>query len=393
MSSYTRTPSHELFPTKGPVKSSQLIGRADELASLVSQLIAGNHQILAGPRRTGKTSVCDAAIAQLRTKKAYVVSVDLFAVETLAVLAELIALRAISNRPAVKKVLPALRRASSRVGQAAQMSATLKHEFGTDIEFAFTPLRSQKTASDQFDYSLNLLEKLAVADGRPIVLYLDEFQEIEAAGHRFGDPDLITKKMRAILQRSPHVTCVFAGSIEHMMRELFASKTRAMYQFGGFFALSPISNDAWVDGLRKFYQADKTSITDAALALLLETSGGAPRATMLLAQQSHVAAVEKGTFSVDATEVFQGIDYAMGAELPAHESEIVRIRGMRAHALTIAQRVARAEPPYGAKLDAKQVGRALESLRNAGLVVQVKAGEWQLVDPLFRRYLERFSAF
>ncbi len=126
-----------------------------------------------------------------------------------------------------------------------------------------------------------------------------------------------------------------------------------MYQFGGFFTLSPILNDVWADGLRKVYQADKNLITDAALTLLLETSGGAPRATMLLAQQSHVVAVEKGSFIVDATEVFQGIDYALAAEQPAHESEIVRIRGMRAHALTVAQRIARAEAPYAAKLDAK----------------------------------------
>ncbi|MGA2875196.1 MAG: ATP-binding protein [Nitrososphaerales archaeon] len=381
-----------MFPTKGPVLPSQLIGRRDEVAALVSQLNAGNHQIVVGPRRTGKTSVCDAASAALRTKKAYVVSVDLFEVDTLNVLAERIALQAISNRPAVKKLLPALRRATARVGKAAQMSATLKHEFGTDIEFAFTPLRSQKTAIDQFDYSLHLLEKLAVSDGHPVVLYLDEFQEIEASGNRFGDPDLIAKKIRAILQRSPHVTCIFAGSIEHMMRGLFASKSRAMYQFGGFFVLSPILNDVWADGLRKVYKADKTSITDAALAHLLEVSGGAARATMLLAQQSHVVAVEKGVFTVDVTEVLQGIDYALAAEQPAHESEIVRIRGMRAHSLSRAQSIARSEPPYAAKLDAKQVGRALESLRKAGLIVQVETREWQFVDPLFRRYLERFSA-
>ena len=91
--------------------------------------------------------------------------------------------------------------------------------------------------------------------------------------------------------------------------------------------------------------------------------------------------------------VFQGIDYAMAAEQPAHESEIVRMRGLRAHALSIALRVARAEPRYGAKLDAKQVGRALDSLRNAGLIVQARTGDWRLVDPLLRRYLQRFSTF
>jgi len=392
MASYPRTPSNDLFPTKGPVAPAQLIGRVDELASLVGQLSAGNHQILVGPRRTGKTSICDAAVQSLRAKKSYVVHVDLFEIESLGELAERIALNAIANRSVVKKVLPALKRASAVVGQAAQVSATLKHEFGADIEFAFAPLRTRKTANEQFDYALNLLEKLAVADGHQVVLYLDEFQEIEAPSQRFGDPDLVTKKMRAILQRSPHVTCIFAGSVEHMMRVLFSSRTRAMYQFGGFFPLSPITDDAWRDGLSKAYESDETAITDAALTLLLETFEGAARTTMLLAQQAHVVSVEKGLFNIDATEVYQGIEYAMAAEQPAHESEIARIRSLRAHAFSTAQRIARSEAPYGATLDAKQVGRALDSLRDAGIIVQSGTKDWQLVDPLFRRYLERFSS-
>ena len=373
--------------------SRRLIGRDADLGGLVTQLSAGSHQILAGPRRTGKTSICDAAASRLQKNGFYAVSVDLFALESLAALAERITARAIANRPPVKKIQPGLRAAGRTVRQSARITATLKNEFGTDIEFAFTPGRAQRNPEAAFDYALGLLERLAIADNRQLILYLDEFQEIAVSGHRFGDPDMITKKMRAILQRSPHVTCLFAGSIEHMMRELFGTQARAMYQFGSFFTLDPIERDSWVAGLRKAYQRDKCTITDTALELLLGTSAGAPRATMLLAQQSHVVAVEQGLVVIDTTEVLQGLDYAMAAEQPAHESEVARIRKSGVHAFPVALRIARGEAPYGSELDAKQTGRALKALRNAGIAAQVKARDWHIVDSLLARYLIKFDTF
>ena len=39
--SYSRIPSQELFPTKGPVPPEHMIGRVDDLGSLVTQLEAG----------------------------------------------------------------------------------------------------------------------------------------------------------------------------------------------------------------------------------------------------------------------------------------------------------------------------------------------------------------
>ncbi len=292
----------------------------------------------------------------------------------------------------MKKVLPAIRRTGRKASEAARVTATLKHDFGTDIELALTPGATHRTSTEQFEYALELLEELAVADKKQLVLYLDEFQEIEATGLRFGKPETIARQMRAILQRSPHVTCLFAGSIKHMMDDIFATENRAMYQFGGFFTLEPIENNVWIQGLREAYLRDKTTITDAGMELLLATSEGAPRATMLLAQQSHVAAVEQGAFVVDATEVHEGIEYAMSAEQPTHEGEVSRIRSLRAHAFQVAQRIALGEAPYGADLDAKQVGRALESLRNVGIAVQAGGRTWRLVDPLLSRYLTRFSA-
>jgi hypothetical protein len=54
-----------------------------------------------------------------------------------------------------------------------------------------------------------------------VVVFFDEFQEVASPQRPYGDPDRLTKRMRAIFQRSTDVSYLFAGSIEHLMRDLF----------------------------------------------------------------------------------------------------------------------------------------------------------------------------
>ncbi len=59
--------------------SAQLIGRGRDIEELSDALLAGINVVLAGPRRTGKTSVACAALARAQTEAGvYVAAVDLF---------------------------------------------------------------------------------------------------------------------------------------------------------------------------------------------------------------------------------------------------------------------------------------------------------------------------
>jgi predicted AAA+ superfamily ATPase len=55
-----------LFPTDDPVPAGMMIGRGHDVEDIVRALADGTNIVLAGPRRTGKTSVGEAAMAQLR---------------------------------------------------------------------------------------------------------------------------------------------------------------------------------------------------------------------------------------------------------------------------------------------------------------------------------------
>ena len=66
-----RQASGDLFPTDVPIPASQLIGRGDDVREVATALENGTNLILAGPRRTGKTSVCDAALGRVERSGCY----------------------------------------------------------------------------------------------------------------------------------------------------------------------------------------------------------------------------------------------------------------------------------------------------------------------------------
>src|SRR5579875_620092 len=93
-----RQASGDLFPTDVPIPASQMIGRADDVRDVTAALLGATNIVLAGPRRTGKTSVCEAALNRCRRRGCYVAALDLFRIADAAELAEALVLSVIANR-------------------------------------------------------------------------------------------------------------------------------------------------------------------------------------------------------------------------------------------------------------------------------------------------------
>src|SRR5918999_1522188 len=246
-----RQASGDLFPTDSPIPSGQLIGRRDDVRELATRLEAGTHLIVAGPRRTGKTSVCEAALTRVARRGAYTARLDLFRVSDAAELAEALAAAVIANRSATHRALRRARSAGRAALTAAQSTAVIRMigELGEGVELALTPGLAAQNPERALDLALELPERVATADGRRLILFLDEFQEVASARRPYGDPDAVTNRMRAVFQRSSAVSYLFAGSIEHVVRDLFAPTRRAFSGFGSFYALRTISEEEWRRGL------------------------------------------------------------------------------------------------------------------------------------------------
>jgi uncharacterized protein len=383
-----RKASGELFPTDSPVPAGQLIGRRDDLRELTTRLEAGTHLIVAGPRRTGKTSVCEAALARAARRGAYTAKVDLFRVSDAGELAESVAAAVIANRSAAHRALRRARSAGRTALSAAQGRAVLKMvgELGEGVEVAFTPGLAAQDPERALDLALELPERVAQADGKRLILFFDEFQELASARRPYGDPDAVTNRMRAVFQRSAAVSYLFAGSIEHVMRDLFAPSRRAFSGFGSFYALRPIAPEDWRAGVADRFAADGCEVTDAALERIVELGGGHPRATMRIGQQTHLVSLELDTREIDLDLVQLGFERALEGDRPTMEQIVERIRLLHKHGLLVARTVA-AGQSLPRRIQPGARDRALKLLRDAGILAHESHGQWRVIDPLLRHYL------
>jgi hypothetical protein len=390
MDNMARLRSRDLFPSEEPVRPpGKLIGRQSDVEELASQLADGLHRILAAPRRTGKSTVCEATIATLRRKRLYTVSVSLFKYTNAASLAEALAQETLANRSAVKRLIERTRNLGSGALSGRSLTAVLrvKSELGEAVEIALEPTRRRRDPLQELSVALELPQRIAERDDRQLILFIDELQQLNSGA--YGDPEQITQQLREILHASPRVTCLFAGSVEHLMRDLFSNQHRALYQFGGFHELSQITEDEWHEGLGERFAQDECTFDEEALERIIASGEGHPRSTMLIAQQTHHASVEEGTRHIDGTLAERGYRGALADDAGRHSDLMDRIRAIGNTAVDVTIRLAHHRSPY-TDLEKKAVNRSLNALADTSIVTRPSGrGSWTLADPLFSAYVRR----
>ena len=369
-----------------------MIGRQDDVSEVAAALVGATNLILAGPRRTGKTSVCEAALDRARHQGCYAVRLDLFRIGDAAELAEALALGVIANRSASHRLIRRAREIGRAALSAAQAAAVLKlqSQLGEGVELAVTPGWAAQDPERALDLALELPERIAVADGRRLILFFDEFQELAGDRRPYGDPDQLTKRMRAVFQRATSVSYLFAGSIEHTMRDLFAPSQRAFSGFGSFHALRPIIAEDWRNGLSERFAADDCEVAAAALDHIIELGEGHPRATMRIAQQTHLISVQLELRAIDLDLVALGYTAALNGDLPTMEQSVEQIRRLHKNALQVARAIADGKPAPR-RLSPAIRDRVLNLLQRAGITEHVARGDWRIVNPLLKEYLRRLD--
>src|SRR5437764_104500 len=113
-----------------------MIGRTDDVRELALALENATNCVIAGPRRTGKTSVCEAALLRAAKRGHYVARVDLFKIADAGELAEALVTAVLENRRTVYKAVLKARRLGRTALSAAQAALTTKltSELGDAVE-------------------------------------------------------------------------------------------------------------------------------------------------------------------------------------------------------------------------------------------------------------------
>jgi hypothetical protein len=247
--------------------------RRAELAELKADVRNGQDVVVLAPRRFGKTSLVWRAAHELVREKVLVAQVDLMTTPTRAALAAKLA-KTIHDDLATP-LFRARERLRVFAGLRVAPTVTVDPEDGS-LSFSFAATVQREDLDDTLERLLELPGRLAAERGRPVVLVLDEFQEIVDL-----DPTL-PKLMRAIFQQQPEVAHLYLGSRRHMLRRLFSDANEPFWRSTKQIELGVIAPAHFRAHIAARFAATGRRIDDAGLDAVLGVTGGHPYGTQEL---------------------------------------------------------------------------------------------------------------
>src|SRR5258706_7678656 len=373
------------FPVGGPVPASDLVGRETYIRRLGERLSDGNHVLVAGPRRIGKTSIILEVLRRLKRRGALTAYVDCLGATDIRGLGERLIDAVLENVSGVERSFEQAK------AVAAGMRPTVKVKY-EHIELGLQ-LAREKNAQRFFEGALDLPRALAARSGKRVVVIFDEFQAAGRLGPRVFDV------MRAHFQAQRGVAYAFLGSEEGILEQLFSEKGRAFFRFavpidladagGHRFGISP---DDWLEYIQAKFAAKKLAIDDTSVDRLLDATGGHPPDTKQGCPAPHYPMPDARQRNLSAGDVAVAYEQALRElERPfaLHWTEL----GTHKYLQQVAKRIAHQAVLYAGDsgIPRPEVLRALESLRARGLVTRLGRGRYEFVEPMFGEYLRRLD--
>ncbi|NUN10323.1 MAG: ATP-binding protein [Ignavibacteriaceae bacterium] len=212
------------------------IDREQEQQRLSANINSGINSILISPRRLGKSSLVFRVSQTLSRKQSEFrfCFIDLFNIRSEAEFYSVLAREVLRVAyPKWKERLEALGRFFRHISPRITISSAPAEEFS--LSFDWNEIQRSP------DEILNLPETVSKKLNVKIVVCVDEFQNIAF----FDDPLAFQKKLRSNWQKHNLANYCLYGSKQHMMTELFESKSMPFYKFGDIIFLEKIPKKYW----------------------------------------------------------------------------------------------------------------------------------------------------
>ena len=144
------------------------------------------------------------------------------------------------------------------------------------LSFSFAAGHAPADVDDTIEHLLRMLAETSVSRKRPVVLIMDEFQEIAEI-----DPGL-TKLLRSVFQEQPEVSHIYLGSKRHLMERIFNDANEPFWRSAKRVELGPIEPAAFRPFIEAGFRDTGRSIEDGVVDRVLAVTGGHPYATQEL---------------------------------------------------------------------------------------------------------------
>jgi hypothetical protein len=354
--------------------------RKQETAELKADALNGQDVVLFAPRRYGKSSLVWRVSQELIGEGALVAHVNLMTTPTTTQLAEKLA------RTIHEDIASPLFRAKERLrifqGLRIRPTVTVDPEDGS-LSFSFDASGRREDINATLERLLELPGQLAGERKRPVVLILDEFQEIVDI-----DPNL-PRLMRSVFQQQPEVAHIYLGSKRHMMEQIFSDENEPFWRSAKQIELGVIDPQPFGEYIERQFERTGKSVAPAAIDAVLETTHGHPYATQELCyflwQDTPAGATATAEQVVEAVVKVLNSEHAhfslVWEDATAHQRLLLRaLAEDPGHPISADYRRRHALP------GASSVQRALGALEKAELVGRRRGDAW-ISEPFLAQWV------
>lgn len=346
-----------------------IIGRDNELKTLEAYVKLGQHSAIVAPRRYGKTTLVNAALANLDPKKHLIIKLDVMSASSVRELCTQM-VNAVYESHGVSNFFKHVR----------ENVLDMLSRFNLDSEFISIgyDILKEPDDSEMLKRAFQLPELFAQKHNKKAVVFIDEFGEMD----KFGQDAI--KKMRSYFQLHAHVVYIFAGSQTSMMNQIFLNKDNAFFNFASIMRLGLINRAGMVQFL-KDVQIDNLTLSETAINKITAVSKGHPFYMMKLLQEAFIAnLITAGGDCINENDVDVALTKILSDNDPLFASEWNRINSKKHKGRTLKELLS-IDHGDNTPINASYKSQMVRELKDESVIADDKT----MIDPLFGLWLIR----
>ena len=366
-----------LFPVGVPAGAGQVVDREAFIDEVVTRLADRQSVVLAGPRRTGKTSLGHEVLRRLEAADGTMTAaVDLATASSVRDLAERLTLACLENLSPGARVA---RRVRGGLDALLAQPEVRAKAYELEVSLALRREAERQPPERLLDEALALPQRMAAQAKRGFVVLFDEFQLIGG----LGIPAILAR-MRGTFQLQSRCSFLFLGSHGGMLAHLFGARSQPFFRFATMLDVPPVPAEAWRAYIRERLGSRGVEIDDEALDVLLEQTGGHPYDTMRTAYEAHLLLARAHRLGAS---LMLGACARVQAQLAAVFDAEADAAGPRARA--VLGRIAKGEGLYAGDRSKGAVALAIRALLAAGMLVRTGRGHYEFTERMMARHMGR----
>jgi len=364
-----------MFIVGKPVLDNNFFDRSKMKKQVKNYILSKQDFMIKAPRRYGKTSL----IKEVLSSQQYIY-IDIRRVSTIS----LIPTEIINEAYNIAGISGFIGKVKENViGFLTNLKSDIKIDLGViQASAEYISKTKENKYCEDLVFSLETVNNIAKSLSNPITIVFDEFQDIK----KFKCEDNnILEVLRGCLQHLDFVHCIFLGSIETIMNDIFENKKSPFFNYCRKLKLDKFDSDEIYTELLKAFNNNKITFEDnKSFQILLERLHGHPANTMVVMQNIYYKALENGFKSISDIELELSYSDGYFEMMDLIEQYIIEIKNKKHYHDVLYKMVNN----HKQILIPQALHQVRTGLMNLGYIYKNNAGEYKVIDNFLYEYLD-----